>query len=121
MSRRSGTTLLELLLAAAFIGCGVVVAISGGERFGVIGYVGGFLLGTVGSFAGFAGFGLTIGFGIGLLTGDPELPECSNGKCRIRPGFDSDYRYGMATLFRYSPVRSGTNPRHALCFVHAAR
>jgi hypothetical protein len=61
MNRRTGVTLIELLLVAAFIGCGVIAAISGGENFGAIGYVGGFLVGMVGSFAA-SGAVLCLGF-----------------------------------------------------------
>jgi hypothetical protein len=95
MFRRTGATLFELLLAAACIGSGVVLAISIGGRFGAIGYVGGFIGGVVGLFACVAALGFFIVFAVGLLTGIPEFPECSNGKCRVRPKFDSDYRYEM--------------------------
>lgn len=88
-SHRTGCTLVELLLLAAFLCCGVATAVSGGDRFGTVGYVGGFVLGIVGSFAGFAGVGFTICSTFGLLTGNPEFPECSNGKCQVRPDVDS--------------------------------
>ena len=48
-SHRTGCTLVELLLAGAFLFCGVATAVSGGDRFGAVGYVGGFVLGIVGS------------------------------------------------------------------------
>ena len=93
MFRRTGVTLIELLLAAAFIGVGAAVASSAGTRFGVVGYVGGFVVGTLGAFGVFIAFGYTVAFTIGLLTGIPEYPVCSNGKCCDREPPNSDYRY----------------------------
>ena len=84
VSRRTGVTLLELLLAAVFIGTGVVVAMRAGSTLGVSGYVGGFFVGALGAFAVVAAFGCGVTFTIGLLTGIPEYPVCSNGKCRDR-------------------------------------
>ena len=93
MSRRTGVTLIELLLFAAFIGVGVAFAVSAGTKFGVVGYIGVFLLGTLGAFAAFFAFGYTVAYAIGLLTGIPEYPVCSNGSCHDREPPDSDYRY----------------------------
>lgn len=93
MFRRPGVTLIELLLAAAFIGAGVASSISAGTKWGVVGYVGGFLIGTVAAFTAFFAFGFTVAFIIGLLTGIPELPVCANGKCRDRAPPNGDYRY----------------------------
>ena len=93
MSRRTGVTLIELMLVAVCISVGVAVAIRAGTKFGVLGYVGGFLTGTLGAFVVFFAFGCTVGFTIGLLTGIPEYPVCSNGKCQEREPPNSDYRY----------------------------
>ena len=79
-SRRTAVTLIEVLIFAAMIGVGVAVSGSAGRQFGVLGYVGGFFVGTLGAFAAFFAFGYTVAFTIGLLTGVPEYPVCSNGK-----------------------------------------
>jgi len=93
MSPRTGVTLVELLLVAACIGCGVAVAINVGTRFGMPGYLGGFVAGSIGAFAAFIVFGYTVAFVIGVLAGNPEYPVCSNGTCQSREPPDSNYRY----------------------------
>jgi len=92
---RTAATLIEFLLVFAFLGVGVAVAQRAGSSYGLLGYVGGFVVGVAGGFAGFLAFGYTIGYAIGVLTGIPEYPECSNGKCQAGDAPDSDYRFEM--------------------------
>ena len=90
---RSGVTLIELLLVVAFIAIGIKASYYFGIKHGTMGYVGGFLIGTAGSFLSFGCFGYCIGFLIGMITGFPEYPTCSNDTCQDREAPDSDYRY----------------------------
>ena len=93
MKARTGVTLVELLLVIAFLGVGVAVSQYAGPKYGVFGYVVGFIAGTVGSCGLFFAFGIIVAYIFEIFTGIPEYPVCANGKCRVRKVPDSDYRY----------------------------
>ena len=92
MKPRAGATLIELFLVVAFVGVGVAVAISAGDRYGFLGYAGGMVAGTIGACCAFFAVGFCFAFTFEILTGRPTYPVCSNGKCRDGEASESDYR-----------------------------
>ena len=97
LKSRAGATLVELFLALAFLGVGVAVAITGGDRYGLLGYAGGFIAGTIGACCAFMALGFCFAFTFESFTGRPTYPVCSNGKCRDGEASKSDYRLEDST------------------------
>jgi len=90
----SGVTLIECLIAFVFLMSGVGTALYAAKRFGWLGGLLGFFVGSFGCWAVLllAAFVAVIAFG--LFNGLPEFPVCGNGRCKFRifMGTD-DYHY----------------------------
>lgn len=97
MKNRTGATLVELLLIVVFLSVGIAVASVTGKQYGLLGYVGGLIAGTVGSGVLLFALGFTFAFTFELLTGMPAYPVCSNGKCRDGESSQTDYRLEDST------------------------
>jgi hypothetical protein len=88
----AGATLIELFLVVAFVGVGIAVSNTAGKSYGLLGYAGGLIAGTIGACCVFFALGFCFAFTFELLTGRPTYPICSNGKCRYGESSESDYR-----------------------------
>ena len=90
----SGVTLIECLIAFVFLMSGVGTALCAAKRFGWLGGLLGFFVGSFGCWGVLlfaAGLAVIV---FGIFNGLPEFPVCGNGRCKFRifMGTD-DYHY----------------------------